>query len=193
VARFDPEDLHSGVFIYDGDGSYLGFAECRQKVGFFDVTGARQQAARNARIKKATKALEKAHAPIPLDQIAADMDRHSTQPAAAPIGKVVSPVFGKRLSEVKFPVRQMTVREDPAVEGEREAMILQMSQKPAAKPAVSATEGDRFRRAQDILARSDAGGPVGKEEARWVRDYVETAEYQGLLVMFQSHGANGIG
>ena len=42
IARFDPENLHAGVYIYGRDGAFLGFAECRQKVGFFDLTAARE-------------------------------------------------------------------------------------------------------------------------------------------------------
>ena len=57
VARFNPEDLYSGLHIETFDGSYLGFAECRQKVGFFDLVGAKQEARRKRRITKAQKEL----------------------------------------------------------------------------------------------------------------------------------------
>lgn len=192
VARFDPEDLHAGVCIYDVDGSYLGFAECRQKTGFFDVTGAKDTARRNQRIKTAQRKLKEAYAPIPVRELAALLDGVAAAPIATPESKVVKPVFGPRLSGVQMPKRGYQAAVNPEVEAAREALILRMPEKAAPKSKADAS-GDRFRRAQDILARSDAGQLVGAEEANWVRNYVETAEYQGLLIMFQSHGADGVG
>ena len=43
VARFDPEDLHAGVYLYTPAGDFLGHAPCQVKVGFFDATEARQE------------------------------------------------------------------------------------------------------------------------------------------------------
>ena len=55
VARFDPEDLHAGLFIYSLEGEFLGPAECRDKTGFFDLVGAKTA----ARLKRQRRAAEK--------------------------------------------------------------------------------------------------------------------------------------
>ncbi|MEM5477146.1 transposase domain-containing protein [Pacificibacter sp. AS14] len=193
VARFDPEDLHSGVHIYGTEGDYLGFAECRQKVGFFDLSGAQRTAKRASRIKKAEKALAKAHAPISPTDLGDALDETAAPALARPAAKVVSPMFGKQPAKLQRPPRKIDVTQNPAVEAAREAMILNMPARTAPKDApIGATPGDRFRRVQEILERSEAGKPIGEEEAKWVNGYRQSSEYKGQLVMFKTHGASGI-
>lgn len=192
VARFDPEDLHSGVHIYDAEGAYLGFAECRQKVGFFDVTGAREAARRKSRIKRAEKALRDAHASVPQAEIAAALDALAPEAPEPLEAKVVAPEFGRKGPALPGHAPKFTgPAHDPEVEAEREAMIVKM-ETPAA-PAAKEAPADRYRRARDILERSEAGEPVGRAEAQWASGYAETAEYQGLLHMEQHFGKDGVG
>jgi putative transposase len=192
IARFDPEDLHAGVYIYARDGAFLGFAECRQKVGFFDLTAAKETARRNARIKRAQKALVQAHKPVSIEQIGRDMN--ASAPAAEKdfTSKVVSPEFGRKPAPVVFEKPQYQPLQDAEVEAAQNAMILNM------KPTENATsETDdpaaRFWRAREILARAEIGKAIGRDEARWVQGYRETAEYEGLLVMLETHGKDGVG
>ena len=44
VARFDPDDLHGHVEVFDLEGKWLCRAECRLPVGFTDTDGARRHA-----------------------------------------------------------------------------------------------------------------------------------------------------
>lgn len=194
VARFDPEDLHSGVHIYGTEGAYLGFAECRQKVGFFDLSGAQRTAKRVSRIKKAEKALAKAHAPISPADLGDALDQTAAPALDHPAAKVVSPMFGQKPVKMQRPPRTIQVDANPAVEAAREAMILRMPQKSASTEANDqvATPGDRFRRAQAILARSEAGEVIGDEEAKWFNSYTQSSEYKGQMLMFKTHGASGI-
>ena len=80
VARFDPQQLHGAVEVFDLKGRWLCRAECRLPVGFDDVDGARQHArARRQHIR----ALDQAHAAQgklddTLDEYGIDL------PAAAP-------------------------------------------------------------------------------------------------------------
>jgi hypothetical protein len=194
VARFDPEDLHSGVSIYSREGAYLGFAECRQKVGFFDVVGAKQNARRVSRIKRAEKELVKAHAPLSPVDLAADLDARSAQPQGAElVSKVVAPTFGK--TAVRLPHEQATYTPParPDVDAARDAMVMEFKPKSDVKPAKADAPSDRFWRAKALLDKSEAGESIGTEEARWVQQYVETAEFQGMQVMFELHGKDGVG
>ncbi|KAB6715832.1 transposase domain-containing protein [Roseobacter sp. TSBP12] len=194
VARFDPEDLHSGVHIYGTDGAYLGFAECRQQTGFFDLSGAQRTAKRVARIKSAEKALLKAHAPISPADLGEALNQAATPALDRPAAKVVRPMFGKTPTKMQQPPRKIEVPANPAVDAAREAMILNLPAKVASNEDAekAATPGDRFRRAQDILARSEAGQPIGEEEAKWLNSYRQSAEYKGQLLMFKQYGASGI-
>lgn len=192
VARFDPEDLHSGIYIYSGDGAFLGFAECQQKVGFFDLTAARETSRRKARIRRAEKALADAHRPVPLEQIADDLEQLTPNAAEDVTAKVVAPEFGRKAAKMPLDRPVYERPEDPELDAAREAMIFSL---PTTVTPTTPPEGpaDRFRRAQAILARSDAGQPIGQDEATWVNGYVETAEYQGLLHMQESFGEDGVG
>lgn len=199
VARFNPEDLWAGVYIYDIDGTYLGFAECRQKVGFFDVTGAQEQARKKRRIKKAEKQLLEAHRPVPIREIAACKEARAVPAAPAePLeAKVVSPVFGAKRSARPNPVAY-EAPVNPDIEAAQEAMILSMSpakSRTDAEPKADdgrGTPAERFFWAQSVLARSEAGEAIGEEEARQVTEYVKSAEYQGLLDIYEAYGEAGV-
>lgn len=190
VARFDPENLHTGVYIYDTDGVFLGFADCRQKVGFFDLVGARHEAKRKAGIKRAEKALLKAHRPLTIEEIAADMTTDTPEPQQVS-AKVVSYDFGKRKTMPVVRPRYETVQ-DVELDAEREALILTMHKQPDTTPDLqdspdhfrpSSNPDQRFAQAQAILTRSDAGEIIGHDEAEWVGNYTQSGEWDTHLSM----------
>ena len=42
VARFDPNDLHAGAYVFDFAGKWLCYAECHMPVGFADTEGVKK-------------------------------------------------------------------------------------------------------------------------------------------------------
>ncbi len=48
VARFDPDDLHAGLHVYDLEGQYLGHGATLEKGGFLTVTDGRDLAPQEA-------------------------------------------------------------------------------------------------------------------------------------------------
>ena len=184
VARFDPEDLHSGVHIYELDGSYLGFAECRQKVGFFNVTGAKEVERRKHRIKRAQKELLKAHRPLSVQDIAADRTARAATQSELVEAKVVTGIFSNK--PVTVPRHQVT--SDPVVLEARQAFEQRVKDKKKSDPKPKAvgrfqpasTPRGRFQDAKDIIAKSDAGKRIGSGEADWLRSYIELPEYRGF-------------
>ncbi|PCJ04160.1 MAG: hypothetical protein COB16_19360 [Rhodobacteraceae bacterium] len=184
IARFNPEDLYSGVHIETFDGSYLGFAECRQKVGFFDLIGAKEEARRKRRIAKAQKELLEAHRPLSTQQIVAGMDARTAELSERVQAKVVSPVFSK--DPVSVPRHQVT--SDPAVVEARKAFEARVEQRQKSDPKPKAvgrfqpasTPRERFQDAKDIIAKSEAGKRIGSGEADWLRSYIELPEYRGF-------------
>lgn len=199
VVRFDPFDLHSGAYIYATDGAFMGFAECRQKVGFFDLIGAKEEARRKARIKKANKALLEAHRPVNIEQIAATMAPETPEPTLVS-AKVVTPEFRRKDGAPIARPPAYQPPENPALDAAQDALILNLPlpAKPS-EPAMQdgfhpASDADaRFAQAQDILERAQAGQPVGRDEANWIRGYETTSEYQGALVMAEHFDLGGAG
>lgn len=62
VVRFDPDDLHGDVYVYDINGSFLATAICREAKGFGDTTASREQGRLYKQVvkraKEGAKALE---------------------------------------------------------------------------------------------------------------------------------------
>ena len=196
IARFDAEDLHAGVWLYAKAGEFLGFAKCREKVGFFDLVEAKAHHRRTAQIKRAEKRLLEVSRPMRPDEIGARLDaltdeRPSPEDLTA---KVVAPEFGRAAIDPRVK-RQSTPAPaaNPELEARREAAIVAFeARKP--EPAAPVEEPrERFARAQDIEARSEAGQRIGEREADWLRQYQTSAEYRALKRMIEIHGQDALG
>jgi hypothetical protein len=192
IARFDPEDLHSGVHIYALSGEYMGFAECQQKVGFFDLEGARSTARRRSQITKAQKKLAELHAPFAPERLGADMNAGRKETPALMEAKVVSPVFPKPQPRVA------SSRPDPDAAAARDALVLQMKSKPKAKATptefqVAGTPDGRFDQVAEIRRKINAGEPVGDRERSWMEGFVDHPEYKGLLAVKRRFGGDTAG
>ena len=132
VARFDPENLHAGVHIYTLDGEYLGQAACREKVGFFDLVGARLHAKAQRQRRKAEKQILDAMRPVSVQDFAAVLDQ-STQPETPLVAAKVVDLGAARIRQPLF-AREVPV---PDTTRDAELTVLQVdfaSQRPAAKP-----------------------------------------------------------
>lgn len=196
IARFDAEDLHAGVWLYAKAGEFLGFAGCRQKVGFFDLLEAKTHHRRAAQIKRAEKRLLDVSRPMRPDEIGKRLDA-LTEDRPAPealTAKVVAPEFGRTEVDPRLK-RQATPA--PASNAELEArraaeIVAFEARKPEPSQPVEEPR-DRFNRAQDIEARSEAGQRIGEAEAEWLRQYQTSAEYRALKRMIEIHGQDALG
>ncbi|MDQ7775191.1 MAG: transposase domain-containing protein [Paracoccus aminovorans] len=194
VARFDPENLHAGVHIYTLAGEYLGQAECREKVGFFDLVGARLHAKVQRARRKAEKQLLDAMRPVSVQDLARELDAVPLPASPLVEAKVVEIAPARRakpLFEREMPVPVA----DDAAEARRDALVVEFRQRTESAEDQTAEEGpaDRFRRALDIEARSEAGQPVGTAEADWLKIYRETPEYTRQRMLFDDFGDAALG
>lgn len=192
VIRFDPADLWSGIHVYAQDGAYLGHAECRQKVGFFDMDEARIHARARAAWLKAEKAEVEAHRTLTALQLGMTLDGMATGPAPKPEAKVVKAVFGKPATPEPLarPSGSPPIdREELArIQGE---IVTDLDARRLGKTPVEPVEEsarERFRRALDIERQLAAGDGVTRDQERWLSAYQTTPEYQAERLLWDDFG-----
>ena len=187
VARFDPEDLHAGLFIYSLQGEFLGEAPCREKVGFFDLVGAKLHARQKAQQKRIEKRLLDAMRPVSVQQLAdelAAVPQIEPELLEAKVVQMVQPQARGPLMERSIPVPD-TSRDD-------ELRVFQVDFA-AKRPEPVETDADRFWRVLDIEKRSETGQPVSEDEfAFWQRMQAHPV-YRAQRAMYDRDGAVAIG
>lgn len=191
VMRFDPEDLHAGVYIYDLDGAFLGFAPCEQKVGFFDLYGAKEHSREIAQIKRdERRLLKKIRTKTAKDAAAAMASLTPDTPIEAE-AKVVQIQRGEtrpQLARVTRPeFKDETTPEEAAKILEfQKSFDAEKAQAAAAKEEEAPL--DRFQRAKTLEAFIEQGGVAGKAELAWLAGYQQCAEYVSHSRMYDDFG-----
>jgi transposase InsO family protein len=199
VIRFDPADLWSGIHVYAQDGAYLGHAECRLKVGFFDMDEARIHARARSTWLKAQKAEAEAHRTLTAMQLGLTMDSLPSAPAPMVEAKVVKPVFGKLGGKSGGkPVAEAPARPSgsPPIDAAtfqriEQGVVASLDAARAGKapfPAAEETARDRFRRALDIERALEAGRPVTRDQERWLSVFQNTSEYRSERLLWDDFG-----
>jgi hypothetical protein len=94
TVRFDPDNLHTSVHLYDTQGRYLLEAMLLADEGFATSAGAKETAKRAANVKRRAKELEAAERLLSPDEVAALQagPKPETKPEARPQAGVVRPV-----------------------------------------------------------------------------------------------------
>ena len=190
VIRFDPADLWSGVHIYAQDGAYLGHADCRLKVGFFDMDEARIHARARGAWLKAQKAEVEAHRTLSAMQLGKTIDAMSTAPAPKPEAKVVRAQFGKPLPDAPARPSGSPPIDQSTFERIQAGVVANLDAARAGKPAPAAEETarDRFKRALDIERKLEAGEPVTRDQERWLSVFQNTSEYRSERLIWDDFG-----
>ena len=93
IARFDPERLHDGVWVYRMDNAFLAHAPVLEAAGFADAEAARAHAKRLGDFTRATKALLAAERKLSISEVAALLP-NAPAPAPTPEPKVLRLVAG---------------------------------------------------------------------------------------------------
>ncbi|MEM7507663.1 MAG: transposase domain-containing protein [Pseudomonadota bacterium] len=182
TARFDPDDLHAGLHVYAQDGRYLGHVECKEPVGFFDIEGGKALSRERARTRRLTRELLKA-------QKSMDRAEHvALLNAAAPKApdpsdierKVIEGGFKRRKPEdlMQAPSAQVEQRQlTPEERAQQAAIVHRLHEAPAPEENKPETARERYRRARDLIARINAGEPLGETESAWLASYQTTPEF----------------
>ena len=90
TVRFDPDNLHSAIHLYDVEDRYLMEAALLADEGFATSSGAKEAAKRTANVKRRAKELEAAQQLLTPDQVAAL--QAGSRPENKPEAGVVRPV-----------------------------------------------------------------------------------------------------
>ncbi len=185
VARFDPGDLWSGLYLYTLEGAYLGQAECHDKKGFLDVDEARHHARVKRAFRKAEEAALEAALRLKIADVSAYLDGAAPPAPRRPAeAKVVRPVFKPAL---KAPV-PAPAPADPRVAEQQAAMVASLDAARAKAPPREDSARDRFARALELDRRAAAGEAVADEDRRWLARYRETPEYRAQHRLYQDFG-----
>lgn len=189
VARFDPEDLHAGLFIYSLTGEFLGPAECREKVGFFDLVGAKTAARLKRQRRSAEKKLLDLHRPVSIDQWAAEL--RDAPLVEAKVVELAPARIRKPLIERSVPVPDTS--HDDELLRVFQVDFAASTRAPAGDASPIETDASRFWRALEIERRSEAGEAISEEDADFWQRMQRHPVYRAQRQMFDRDGAAAIG
>lgn len=79
--RFDPDDLHSEIHVYDRTGKFIATAPVIEATGFFDKAAASKRRAQEAELRRNTRDLVKMHELLDAQQLAAQLPGREVGPA----------------------------------------------------------------------------------------------------------------
>lgn len=189
VARFNPEDLHEGLYIYALSGEYLGYSECREKVGFFDLVGAKLHAKAERARKKAEKELLRATRPLSVGEFAAELESLPKPETPLIEAKVVELMPVRRAQPV---IERSLPQPDESLEARLTVFQADFGKPRDAQPAEASAQ-DRFWRALDIEQRSEAGEQISEEDAEFYGRMQRLPEYRSMRLAYDHFGASAIG
>jgi len=190
--RFDIDDLHSGAYIYELTGEFLGFAPCKLASGFYSLTAAKENARAKSAYMRAQRKLLKQERRMTQKDLAATLDANPVLDPVVPENKIVAMPKGDARSDSARVVRP-TYTEKTTPEQAAELVDFQKefyADKARKVAAIEAEEGpmDRFKRALEVERLSNAGERIGEAEASWYARYRDTAEYRTRADMYREFG-----
>lgn len=190
IIRFDPADLWSGIHVYTQDNAYLGHAECRLKVGFFDMDEARMTARLYRGWLKAQKAEAEAHRVYKAAELGTMLDAMPSAEVPKVDAKVVRAQFGKK--GVPTPARPngsppIDVATITRIQGD---MVANLDARRAGKIQTVAedTARERFRRALDLERQIEGGAAITRDQERWLSVFQTTSEYRAERMLWDDFG-----
>lgn len=123
--RFDPQALHAGIYVYRLDGSYVGFCECIDAVGFASRDAGRDHARKRRAFTKAAKEAAKGSMD-PSELAAMHMRAAGARERIAPA--VVAPQFGLPSAEPITKVQVKRTEQELTQSKAQRAWIVQLGQ-----------------------------------------------------------------
>lgn len=193
TARFNPEDLHEGAYIYSMAGEYLGFAECRVKSPFRDIASARALAREHSRRLKDARARMAALRPVSVSQIAAQMDALPKRQPSLPEAVVVQLDRMAQLEQRRKDGGLIHPKvPQPDTSRDEELAVLQFPA-PRPEPKPQDAEIARFWRMIDIEQRMQADELIPAGDAEFWARMKDHPVYLAQREIYDRFGAQAIG
>ena len=185
AARFDADNLHAGLHVYDLGGAYLGHAPCLEKGDFLGVEDARTLARKRGQFIRATRDQARAEKEFTAAEIAARL-----RAAGKPVGETLPEAEVVRLvtPHVKAPkpARRRETTDQIEAAARLEAQITRLSERRA--PPAEDDPRARFERALTLEAMLAEGQPMTAEQGSWIAEYQQSAEYRGFARLRRAFG-----
>ncbi len=185
IARFDPQNLYSGLHIYRLDGSYLCFADLLEAKGYSDINAAREHNLQRRHWMKSIREAKDAHVKMTGQEIAELIPQIAETPKME--AKVVK----------MHRVEEGTMKADPVAPGPEltdkqkkiEAKLIDFSSRKEVKTKEQEAQ-ERFERGLEVFLALEAEEPVDAQELDWFKRYSTIAEWKARLLIWQDkHGA----
>lgn len=191
TVRFDFEDLHSGIYIYELTGEFMGYAPCRIAHGYRDLTAAKEHARAKKQFMRTQRQLLQAERRMNPKELGKQLDAVPVAEAEPLENKIVAMPKGDArpaAARVTRPVYQdeMTPEQEAEVIKFQKRHYEDMARKEAAAKADEPI--DRFKRAIALERKLHTGQPVGEAEVKWLNRYQTTSEYRGMCRMYEDFG-----
>lgn len=188
VGRFDPDNIHAGLHVYDLDGQYIGHAACVERGDFLGVEDAREMARKRSQFLRAAKEEARAARDYSAAEIAARLRAagEDVTPETLPQAEVVQLVTPHRKAP-KSP-RLRIAAQDHAQEERLEAQIARLEDRRKPAPIEDDPEA-LFNRCRELERLDAEGQPLTEEQRNFMQDYQRSAQYRGFSRMRKSLGS----
>ena len=187
IIRFDLAAFHDGLHVYSSDNAYLGFAPCRQAVGFFDMDEGRSITRMRKAWMNAEKAALAAHRTLTAAEVGRMLDESAPEALAPVESKVVRGAFGKGKGLPQRP-RSAPANSEAEVHLAQVVMIADIAARQAQPAAEEETARERFKRMLELERRIEAGEPVTREQRTALQGYQTSPEYIAERSMWSQFG-----
>ncbi|MCA1909234.1 MAG: Mu transposase C-terminal domain-containing protein [Magnetospirillum sp.] len=191
VARFDPQDLMAGLWVYDLAGRYLGHAPVIEAAGFNDVAAAQEHSRRRRAFIRAQKDLAAAEIRLTAAEVDALMPVAEATPT--PEAKVVSfaPPAGMAKPSSTAVTKGKSKRPvAPPVTPAEQARLDRLAAEMAAPAQVVQlnTKSAQFARAVQLDAALQAGETVDPSDAKWLETFKAGPVWRSRKSIMDEHG-----
>lgn len=189
VARFDPQNLHDRIYIYQKEGPFICEAEIWEAAGFGDTRKAREY---DRFAKQEMKHLELSTQAKMRKSDLADIAEPPTHPASIPLRPAAAKIVPTpHLGAKRIPEQTLTAEQKAAHEKLSREFDDRLRAQEARRAAAQETSVDRMRRWVGIDDRISAGMPANEEEQRWWKSYQNTSEHKAGMRMIKNFGREG--
>ncbi len=189
VGRFDPDNLHAGLHVYELDGQYVGHMPCVKKGDFLGVGDANELARKKRQFMRTIKEQARAQRELSASELAAQLRATGMDTENLPDADIVELVpLHKNAPKPDQVKRPQIAGPDAATEEELEAKITILANHRSAE--IEDDPEERFDRLRELEAMDANGDPLTQEQRRFMREYPKSAEYQGYLQMQKALGGS---